>query len=206
MEVSGQLHAPAALHPRKEPLVSIGWELGRALEPVWTRWWREKFPAPDIRLVIYCWKKEKEYLFFLNLNHSVLKWFVIMNWSYGFCIFKWQFKSYVNIIKFVLKCKRIGVFFMVWTMTLLLSRWMQSASSHTITLRVILMLCSHLCLGLINVLFPSCFLTTVLYLFIISLVCYMPHPSHPPGFDHHNNIWVILFLVTQIENLVNSKL
>jgi hypothetical protein len=26
MEVSGQLHAPAALPPGKEPLISIGWE------------------------------------------------------------------------------------------------------------------------------------------------------------------------------------
>jgi hypothetical protein len=28
MEVSGQLHAPAALPPGKEPLVPIGWRLG----------------------------------------------------------------------------------------------------------------------------------------------------------------------------------
>jgi hypothetical protein len=36
--VSGQLHVPAALLPRKEP----GWEP----EPVWIRQLREKFPAP----------------------------------------------------------------------------------------------------------------------------------------------------------------
>jgi hypothetical protein len=41
MEVSGQLQAPAALPPGKEPL-----EAGWAPEPVWTQWWREKFPAP----------------------------------------------------------------------------------------------------------------------------------------------------------------
>jgi hypothetical protein len=45
MEVSGQLHAPAALLPGKEPLVSIRQEAGWALEAVLTRWWREKFPA-----------------------------------------------------------------------------------------------------------------------------------------------------------------
>jgi hypothetical protein len=38
MEVSGQLHAPAALPPGKEPLVTIGYDAGWALEPVWT-WW-----------------------------------------------------------------------------------------------------------------------------------------------------------------------
>jgi hypothetical protein len=46
MEVSGQLHAPAALSPGKEPLVPIGKEAGWAPELFWTRWWRYKFPAP----------------------------------------------------------------------------------------------------------------------------------------------------------------
>jgi hypothetical protein len=39
MELSGQLHAPAALLPGKEPLVPIGWW---APEPVWTTWKKEK--------------------------------------------------------------------------------------------------------------------------------------------------------------------
>jgi hypothetical protein len=38
MEVSGQLHALAALTPGKEPLVPTGQEVGWATEPVWTRW------------------------------------------------------------------------------------------------------------------------------------------------------------------------
>jgi len=46
MEVSGQLHAPAALPPGKEPMVPIGWGARWAPEPFWTRRWREKFPAP----------------------------------------------------------------------------------------------------------------------------------------------------------------
>jgi hypothetical protein len=46
MEVIGQLHAPAPLPPGKEPPVHIGEESGWAPEPFWTRWWREKFPAP----------------------------------------------------------------------------------------------------------------------------------------------------------------
>jgi len=40
-EVSGQLHALAALPP-----ASIGKEAGWAPEPAWTQWGREKFPAP----------------------------------------------------------------------------------------------------------------------------------------------------------------
>jgi hypothetical protein len=46
IEVSGQLHAPAALLPGKEPPALFGQEAGCDPEPVWTRWWRVKFPAP----------------------------------------------------------------------------------------------------------------------------------------------------------------
>jgi hypothetical protein len=49
MEVSGQLHAPVALPPEKEPLVAIGQEAGWTPESFWTRWWTEKFPAPARR-------------------------------------------------------------------------------------------------------------------------------------------------------------
>jgi hypothetical protein len=46
MDMSGQLHASAALLPEKEPLVPVGYDAACAPEPVWTRWWREKFQAP----------------------------------------------------------------------------------------------------------------------------------------------------------------
>jgi len=45
MDVSGHLHAPVALPSGKEPPVSFGYEVGWASEPVWTRRWKEKFPA-----------------------------------------------------------------------------------------------------------------------------------------------------------------
>jgi len=38
MEVSGQLYAPVALPPRKEPLSAIGYEAGWAPEPVLTQY------------------------------------------------------------------------------------------------------------------------------------------------------------------------
>jgi hypothetical protein len=41
LQVSGQLHAPAASPPEKEPPVPIVWEAGWAPEPVWTTWRRE---------------------------------------------------------------------------------------------------------------------------------------------------------------------
>jgi hypothetical protein len=45
MEVSGQLHAPAALLQGEEPSVPIGYEARWPLEPVWTTWREDKsFP------------------------------------------------------------------------------------------------------------------------------------------------------------------
>jgi hypothetical protein len=45
MEVSGQLHALAALLPGKEPMVPTEQEAGWAPEPVWT-WCEEKDSQP----------------------------------------------------------------------------------------------------------------------------------------------------------------
>jgi len=39
MEVTGQLHAAAALRPRKGPLLPIEEEAGCDPEPVWMRWY-----------------------------------------------------------------------------------------------------------------------------------------------------------------------
>jgi hypothetical protein len=47
MEVSGQLHAPAALPRGKESLEPFGYEAGWASEPIWMQLCREKFPAPS---------------------------------------------------------------------------------------------------------------------------------------------------------------
>jgi hypothetical protein len=45
MEVSGQLHAPAALDTEKEPPVPTGYEAGWVPESVWAQWRGEKFPC-----------------------------------------------------------------------------------------------------------------------------------------------------------------
>jgi hypothetical protein len=46
MEVSGKVHGPAALTQEKELPVTIGYETGWVLEPVWTLWIRERSLAP----------------------------------------------------------------------------------------------------------------------------------------------------------------
>jgi len=46
MQVSGQLHAPTALSPGKEPPVPIAQEAGWALKLVWMWWQKENIPVP----------------------------------------------------------------------------------------------------------------------------------------------------------------
>jgi hypothetical protein len=51
MEVSGQLYAPAALPPGREPPVPIVWKAGWGSELVWTLWGENNlFPLPRIEL------------------------------------------------------------------------------------------------------------------------------------------------------------
>jgi hypothetical protein len=50
MEVSGQLHAPAALPSGKEPPVPIGYEAGWAPQPVWKAVEKTLLPLPGIEL------------------------------------------------------------------------------------------------------------------------------------------------------------
>jgi hypothetical protein len=45
MEVSGLLHAPAALPPWREPPVPTGQEAGWNPESVWTRYWYGEYSA-----------------------------------------------------------------------------------------------------------------------------------------------------------------
>ena len=61
---------------------------------------------------------------------------------------------------------------------------------HTPTsyfLKILLILSSHLLLGLPSGFFPSGFPTKTLYVRL--LTCYMPRPSHSSLFDHPNSIW-----------------
>jgi len=54
MEVSGQLHGPAALALRREPLVPTGHETGWASEPDWMRWRREYLDAWMQKYEVLC--------------------------------------------------------------------------------------------------------------------------------------------------------
>ena len=42
--------------------------------------------------------------------------------------------------------------------------------------------------SLLSVIFPSGIPTKPLYAFLLSHACHIPHPSHSPSFDHHNEM------------------
>jgi hypothetical protein len=63
----------------------------------------------------------------------------------------------------------------------------QSISPHSISVRRISILSTHLHIGLLRRLFPYGFLTNTLYAFLFyPKSCYMPHPSHPSYLDRSN--------------------
>jgi hypothetical protein len=53
MEVSAELHAPAALSPGKETPVPISKRMGGVSESVWVVWRRYTLPLPGIELRIF---------------------------------------------------------------------------------------------------------------------------------------------------------
>ena len=66
----------------------------------------------------------------------------------------------------------------------------QSITTHPTSWRSILIISSHLRLGLPSSLFPSGFRTKTPYAPLLSPhTCYMPRPSHSSRFDHPNNVW-----------------
>jgi hypothetical protein len=78
-------------------------------------------------------------------------------------------------------------------------------------LKYILMLSSHLRLVLASGLFSSGILTKILHSFLMSRMCYMHRPSHPPLLDHPNNMWQriqiqIWFKLHNIQNRTASEL
>ena len=76
---------------------------------------------------------------------------------------------------------------------------------HLTSWRSVLILSSHLLLGLPSVVFPSCFPTKTLCTLILSPTFYMPRPSHSYRFGHPNNIClavhIIKLLIMQFSSL-----
>jgi hypothetical protein len=67
------------------------------------------------------------------------------------------------------------------------ARCIQFTPSHPASLRSILILSSHLHVGLLSGIFTFSD-HSFIWIFHFSHACCMHHPSHPPWFDHPNNI------------------
>jgi hypothetical protein len=86
LEVSGQLHGPAALPLGKELPVPIVWKAGWAPEPVWTTWRGEKSPTivgfecPPLGRPAYCrslYRLSYPGIYFVHINYILI--FIVRN-------------------------------------------------------------------------------------------------------------------------------
>jgi hypothetical protein len=89
------------------------------------------------------------------------------------------------------------------------TRWIQSITSHLISVSLILILSSPLCLGLLNSLFPINFPTKILHAFIIfPHECYMTCLTHLPWFYHNipRRVQVMKILIMQLSPATHHSL
>jgi hypothetical protein len=87
------------------------------------------------------------------------------------------------------------------------ARWIQSTTFHHVFVRFILIVSSHLRLGLPSCLFPSDFRIKIFYAFLISPMRAMPLPCHPPWFDHPNNntYWIVQVMRSSLSSLLQPS-
>jgi hypothetical protein len=74
-------------------------------------------------------------------------------------------------------------------LSLFRARWMLPMHSKPISLRCILILFSHPCIGLASNICPSGFFTNTFYAFFFSHMFHMLSSPHPSWFDHINSNW-----------------
>jgi hypothetical protein len=93
------------------------------------------------------------------------------------------FPAFYGTQKFNTEFTRALHLFLSW------ARPIQSTSPQPTSTRSILILSTHLRLGLPNRLLPSGFPTNNLFVPLLPHSCYMPRPSHYPRLDHSDDTW-----------------
>jgi len=101
-----------------------------------------------------------------------------------------KFPAFYRTLRFTTVFSRTHSWYLQW------ARCTQSTTFHPTSIRPILILSSHLQLGLLSGLFPSRFLTKTLYAFFITLMC-AAYPAHniflylitPTPFGKVNRLW-----------------
>ena len=131
-----------------------------------------------------CWKK-KHFL----LQHCALMFNSGCVTSFFFIF------SHHNHILIILRCKHMFVetclcLRCLTSLYLACNRKCKTPQNYfEWTCMCILILSIHLCLVLPIGLFPSCFCTKNLYVFVCCPLCNTSHLSHSPWFAHMNSIW-----------------
>jgi hypothetical protein len=127
----------------------------------------------------------KYFMFFLFIQCI----YVVVLYNYVICCALWSLLKFKGIKNAYLLFDWYVVYVgdaSVWVSD---ARSIESTSPHPTSPRSILILSTHLRLGLPSDLFPAGFPTNNLYAFFSSPLCYMARPSHPPRFDYSNHTW-----------------
>jgi hypothetical protein len=95
-----------------------------------------------------------------------------------------------EIPRHLLKPKVHYVFTRALHQSLSWARWIPATTSKSISVRSILILSSHLKLGIQSCIFPKGFPINFLFISHLPHARYMPRPSHPSWFDCPNIIWL----------------